>query len=246
MSGHNWYVYDVAFTPDGNRVASVAWDKTARLWDATTGRQLALLEHQEKILEALAVSPEGHRLAVLEGRAGRVQVWDMASARPLYTAEAGELLRCVVWDRRGATLVAAGREGRIHRWDGTHGRPAEFVRSPHGEIAGLAKTGSLVPASEIISGTLYMLGPSGSLYALTAQGLAEIGQCRRPISDQEYAWANSKVFAGSLAPRGQIIVTDTIGAGGRAFTFPGPGDITVNPTALKFPELYPILGDSTL
>jgi hypothetical protein len=97
-----------------------------------------------------------------------------------------------------------------------------------GEIAGLAATGSLVPASEILSGTLYMLGPSGSLYALAGEGLAEIGQRRRPISDQEYAWANSKVFSGSLAPKAQIIVTDTIGANGRPFTFPGPGDITVN------------------
>ncbi len=38
LRGHASFVYDVAFSPDGEQEASSAWDGTARLWDAASGR----------------------------------------------------------------------------------------------------------------------------------------------------------------------------------------------------------------
>ena len=38
LEGHTAPVRSVAFFPDGQRIVTGSWDKTARVWDATTGR----------------------------------------------------------------------------------------------------------------------------------------------------------------------------------------------------------------
>ncbi len=96
------------------------------------------------------------------------------------------------------------------------------------ELGSLIGTGSLVPGARFLSGTLWMAGPTGSFYALVADGIADAGSRQRELSQEEYDWAQ-RVFAGTLPPRDQIIVTDTIGGGNRPFVFPSAfGKYTLN------------------
>ncbi len=41
LRGHASYVYAVAFSADGTRLVSASWDKTLRVWDVATGREVA-------------------------------------------------------------------------------------------------------------------------------------------------------------------------------------------------------------
>ena len=56
--GHDNYVQSVAFSPDGKRLASASFDKTAQIWDATSGQPLGTpLEGHEDVVESVAFSP---------------------------------------------------------------------------------------------------------------------------------------------------------------------------------------------
>ena len=109
------------------------------------------------------------------------------------------------------------------------------------ELGSLVSTGSLVPGARVIAGTLWMAGPAGTLYGFVAEGVASVGARSRELTQDEYDWANAEVFGGTLPPKDQIVLTDTIGAGNRAFVFPGAdGKVSVNigPNAFDDPRNY--------
>ncbi|MER5602245.1 hypothetical protein ABT085_34850, partial [Streptomyces sp. NPDC002265] len=97
------------------------------------------------------------------------------------------------------------------------------------EVGSLLSTGSLVPGARLAEGILWLAGPENTLFALAAEGIAALGSRTRHLSDDEYNWANDQVFQGTLPAKDRIVLTDTIGGGDRAFTFPRfDGKITLN------------------
>jgi len=62
-SGHSDYVYTLAWSPDGSRIASGSTDKTVQVWEVSSGRLLLPYNgHSDRVL-TLAWSPDGSRIA---------------------------------------------------------------------------------------------------------------------------------------------------------------------------------------
>jgi WD40 repeat protein len=76
----------VAFSPQGDRLASAFEDGTVLLWDANTGRTLQTLKGHTSTVTSVAFSPQGDRLASVSYD-HTVRLWDTNTGRPLQSPE---------------------------------------------------------------------------------------------------------------------------------------------------------------
>ena len=73
LKGHEHRIFSLAFSPDGTTLASGAEDDTAKLWDVSTGNNLATLKHSNDVL-SVAFSPNGETLVTA---AKSVKLWEL-------------------------------------------------------------------------------------------------------------------------------------------------------------------------
>ncbi|MYG07753.1 hypothetical protein F4167_14285, partial [Candidatus Poribacteria bacterium] len=57
--GHTDWISSVAYSPDGNTLASGSWDNTVRLWDTHTGEHIQTLTGHTGRVNSIAYSPDG-------------------------------------------------------------------------------------------------------------------------------------------------------------------------------------------
>jgi WD40 repeat protein/serine/threonine protein kinase len=74
LAGHTRELSCAAFDGEGRRVVTAAWDCTARIWNAETGNELAVLEHDDRVTWA-DFSPDG-KLVVTSSVDGTAPIWD--------------------------------------------------------------------------------------------------------------------------------------------------------------------------
>jgi WD40 repeat protein len=75
LAGHTSNVFDVAFSPDGQRLATGTGDRTIRLWHARTGQEILTLRGHTMPVGSVRFSADGHRL-ISASADQTIRVWD--------------------------------------------------------------------------------------------------------------------------------------------------------------------------
>ena len=99
LEGHRQGITKLSPLPGGNRLLSASIDRTLRLWDVKSGKQISTLLHSETRtgqVYAASASPDGHH-ALSAGRDGRLVIWDLDTGEIKTTLQAHEK---IIWAAR--------------------------------------------------------------------------------------------------------------------------------------------------
>jgi WD40 repeat protein len=137
LKGHSGWVTTMAFSPDGQRLATGSWDRTVKIWEVSTGEQLSTIEKKNKEIQALAFSRDGRWLAtenssntvtLLDAATGQ-EVRALASDKPLGPL-GSNWVYSIAFSPDGRWLATGVDDKTVRLWDVTLGtRMRDFTTS---------------------------------------------------------------------------------------------------------------------
>lgn len=137
------WVGDIAFSPDGQLLASGVPDGTIKLWSLASRQVVAVLKGHEKPVWSVAFSPNGKMLA--SGSEDKtVKLWQIDQEREIATfTEHNRTVTSVAFSPDGQMLASGSSDSSIRLWDVRTGEKIDV-------LAGHYKSLSFNPDSKIL------------------------------------------------------------------------------------------------
>lgn len=142
--GHTEQVWSVAFSPDGQVLATGGIDGRVCLWDlksrpgGVSPETARVFSGSDRRVWAVAFNPDGQLLASLSADSARV--WDVASGTVLHELATGPSPepRSLAFSPDGGTVAAGSEDGSVNLWDVKTGKRLNPLRWHVGPVRTIA------------------------------------------------------------------------------------------------------------
>jgi WD40 repeat protein len=169
LAGHASTVAGVAFSPDGQTIATASQDGTVKLWRAADGKVLRTLQGADG-MTSVAFAPDGQTLAA-GSKDKTVRIWRMSDGQPVRTlAGHSYMVQSVAYSRDGQTLASGSLDGTLKLWraaDGALLRTLDGGGSSINEVAFAPDSATLAAALGNKTVRLWRVADGAALRTLT-------------------------------------------------------------------------------
>ncbi|KAJ6529712.1 WD40-repeat-containing domain protein [Mycena capillaripes] len=115
-------INSIASSPNGQHTISGSSDKTIRIWDISTGKQLQQLDGHDDWVNMVAFSPDGLH-AISGSRDKTIRIWEMSTGKQLQQLDGhDDWVRSVAFPPDGLRAISGSRDRTIRIWDISTGK----------------------------------------------------------------------------------------------------------------------------
>ncbi len=236
LTAHPSFFLYVAFSPDGQYLATAAGDRTAAVWDAQSGARIHTLPGQLDPVHAVSWSPDGKRLG--SAALASTTVWDARSGTKVHAFKGSPLgLRNgMVWSPNGQRLVTVSPDNTpetrydLAIWDAQSGEQIHTLKghsnylrsaswSPDGSRLATASNDKTAAVWDVQRGTrLHVLAhshdvrsvawsPDGKRLATGSYDKAEIWDAQNGMKIHSLVGHATDVTSMAFSPDGKRLAT---------------------------------------
>lgn len=216
LNGHRGIVWDVAFSPDGQLLASVSSDGTAKVWEWRKEKELKTLEFPGDVV-SVSFSPDGRVLAVggvdeIQNQQRNAAIWtfSVGAWEPLIKFPEYWSINALAYSPDGKFLVGGGTSRNVQVWKTSDGVALFTLNHAHqvGDAA-ISPDGSTVATAtcETVNNTDCTEGGVWLWSLSTGKLMKQLGDFPDLVTRVAYSSDGSFLIAGSRS--GKLRVYET-------------------------------------
>ena len=128
-AGHDASVHDLAYSPDGNRIATAGADGAVRVWDSSSGKLIHTLPLPSGVAaRSVTFAPKGSLLAAGTSR-GEILLWNHETWKEVRRLHGHvNWVHSLAFHEDGRTLASAGSDQLLKIWDASTGEERRTYR----------------------------------------------------------------------------------------------------------------------
>ncbi len=239
LDGHTQAVSDIEVSSDGALIVSAGTDRAARVWDAVTGAEIAVLRGHTRALRAagfgrgrtvvtaaddgtarfweapvttvlaghvdpitaVAITPDGSRVATASFEEGFVRLWNANTGAQLARFDVPDVAFVAISPNGRRLLTRQTIDGRVRLWDAAQPRRPVLIPVDDPTSTAFTPDGRLVATA----------GPGRTIrfFALSGRPARSFGAPSRLDEAGQLAFPpQSDRLAVAEAPEGQVVILD--------------------------------------
>jgi WD40 repeat protein len=196
FTGHEGSVNAAALTPDGKKLFTHGSDRTIRVWDTTTGKELRRLDKTPETPCQLVPAPDASNVLTLVSHASSMQCWDVTSGKVRWTATtAKDGFVQAKFLPGGNTIVTGHSSGRLRQWDVGAGKEQKVIRAT---FDGTISLMVLSPDGKTLATSSNLNGINQKVYLWDAATLTP---------KAAHQGHSQQIVAAAFSPNGRIVAT---------------------------------------